>query len=201
VPVHDGEIRRAFRESTSGSPAARQERWKCSSIPKYYNLHKREALVERPSREQGRESVATSASSSTSAPIAETRWMGQDRTQPAGHLRLGLPAEPRERPVGLQERLLDEVGGIRIAAEATVDREPGQEGQVVRCRSRSSRGPRCRPPAPGPAGPRARPLALSSLVLHSPGRSLARTAPRNVLDMLRQVLSLSRCTKKWRHSP
>ena len=50
VLVRDREIRRAFRESTSGSPAARQERLKCSSIPNYYNLHEREALVERPAR-------------------------------------------------------------------------------------------------------------------------------------------------------
>jgi hypothetical protein len=86
VPVREGEICRAFRESTSGSPAAGQERWKCSSTPNSYNLPEREALVERPSRQQGRESVATSASSSTFAPIAETRWIGEDRTQPAGHL-------------------------------------------------------------------------------------------------------------------
>ena len=33
VPVREGETRRAFRESTSGSPAARQERLKMSSIP------------------------------------------------------------------------------------------------------------------------------------------------------------------------
>ena len=51
VAVREGETRRAFRESTSGSPAARQEPMKCSWIPNDYNLQEREALVERPSRE------------------------------------------------------------------------------------------------------------------------------------------------------
>ena len=73
---------------------------------------------------------------------------GQDLPQPADELGLAAPAEAREVLVRLQERLLDEVGGIDLALEALADLHPGQQGQVAPVHLQQS------PERGGVAGPR-----------------------------------------------
>ena len=55
----------------------------------------------------------------------------QDPAQPGDQLGLGFALELVEVLVGLQERLLDQVGGICLALERGVDAGAGQESQVV----------------------------------------------------------------------
>jgi hypothetical protein len=52
---------------------------------------------------------------------------GQDLAQPGGQLGLGLAPELRQGLVGLQQRLLDQVGGVQLGPQPRVQLQPGQQ--------------------------------------------------------------------------
>ena len=58
----------------------------------------------------------------------------QDPAQPGDQLRLGLALELVEVLVGLEQRFLDQVGGVRLAPQRGVDAGAGQQPQVVAIR-------------------------------------------------------------------
>jgi hypothetical protein len=59
------------------------------------------------------------------------QFRGQDLPEPVHQLRLARAAELGEGALGGQERFLDQVRGIGLAAQPPADLHPGQEPQVV----------------------------------------------------------------------
>src|SRR5262249_56249851 len=55
----------------------------------------------------------------------------EDAAQPGQPLGLGSALEPTEPAVRLQERLLDQVGGIDLGLQPALDARPGGEAEVV----------------------------------------------------------------------
>jgi hypothetical protein len=55
----------------------------------------------------------------------------EDLPQPGGQLGLGRAEELAELPGGLEERLLDEVGGIEPDPQRLADQRAGDQPQVV----------------------------------------------------------------------
>jgi hypothetical protein len=55
----------------------------------------------------------------------------QDGAEPGEPLGLGLPAELGSALVGLEERLLDDVGGVQLGLEAGSHLEAGEQAEVI----------------------------------------------------------------------